>query len=672
MPEPPANRLKFPRLERVKLSRFSLYSLNPNPDIALPPGVFCLAGANGLGKTTFLTTLNYALTGIVVDPARDLSGSIEEYFRYSQTFSSDYFSGRIDEEDREAAAVELRFSLGLRSYRIVRGLFEPSGLRELTVTRRESVDAQATNSEDVDGQTMTAGERLEMYEQLVVEDVGVRSFAQFAFLQHFVFTFDESRRLLFWDRRALEQALFLAFGADYEIAQRADSLRREVERQDSIVRNFNWRASGIRVQLKALVEAVNTAENPAADALAREEHEIFQREFDKCREKLDAKDAEVSDVELAIMEESSERTSLQAEYARRFAERVHKRSRVELHPLIRSTLTASECSVCGTAGNSIVSHIRGVLDGHRCPLCESPLQPGFEEEGVAQRLRKIDERLVRAELLLTEAHQRRDRLRAEREAAVQQLRACEEQLREWEAANSETLKRLLAPPSGVEEKIMSLRTTMEDYLSTKDQAFEQRNRARAELRRSQEDLQVSYAEAEEHFVPLFQDLAFLFIGIDLDIRLDASASLSGGLSLVIELRSSKRRQSHQLSESQRFFLDIALRMALARYISDRAFTAPMMIDTPEGSLDIAYESRAGQMFAKFVRDGHDLLMTANINSSQLLLQLAAECGKDQMKLQRMTAWAQLSEVQVKEQNLFDEAYDRIEAALSEGVDVARP
>ena len=88
-----------------------------------------------------------------------------------------------------------------------------------------------------------------------------------------------------------------------------------------------------------------------------------------------------------------------------------------------------------------------------------------------------------------------------------------------------------------------------------------------------------------------------------------------------------------------------------------------MIDTPEGSLDIAYEARAGDMFADFVRDGFNIVMTANINSSQLLIRLAERCGTDLMQLVRMTEWTPLTEVQAEEEDLFNEAYGRIEAEL---------
>src|SRR5262249_15161180 len=147
-------------------------------------------------------------------------------------------------------------------------------------------------------------------------------------------------------------------------------------------------------------------------------------------------------------------------------------------------------------------------------------------------------------------------------------------------------------------------------------AYALRDEKKKELKALQRSLESSYAAAEEEFVPLFRDLAELFLGIELDVRLEGKVAT--GLVLVLELRSTVRREQHQHSESQRFFVDIALRMAMAQFMSSDEAPAGLLIDTPEGSLDIAYESRAGEMFAKFVKGGHSIMMTANINTSQLL------------------------------------------------------
>ena len=104
-------------------------------------------------------------------------------------------------------------------------------------------------------------------------------------------------------------------------------------------------------------------------------------------------------------------------------------------------------------------------------------------------------------------------------------------------------------------------------------------------------------------------------------------------------------------------------MALAQYMCSEDRGGSLYVDTPEGSLDIAYEARAGRMFADFTTSGHNLMMTANINTSQLLLELATACRAEGMTLHRMTSWTELSDVQLSEEELFERAYDAIEDSL---------
>ena len=122
-----------------------------------------------------------------------------------------------------------------------------------------------------------------------------------------------------------------------------------------------------------------------------------------------------------------------------------------------------------------------------------------------------------------------------------------------------------------------------------------------------------------------------------------------------------RLSADRLSESQRFFLDIALRMALSEFMSPAGST--MLIDTPEGSLDIAYEARAGNMFDSYSRAGNDIMMTANLRSSKLIERLAQTAKRERMQVVKMTEWADLSAVQLAEESLFDEEYQAIEKAL---------
>jgi len=142
----------------------------------------------------------------------------------------------------------------------------------------------------------------------------------------------------------------------------------------------------------------------------------------------------------------------------------------------------------------------------------------------------------------------------------------------------------------------------------------------------------------------------------LDILLE---SREKSLTLALEIKRTRRRASHDLSESQRFFIDIALRMAFAEFSSPGSGKAPLYIDTPEGSLDLAYEEQAGKMIAKFAKT-HRVFMTANVNTSQLLRSIANHSRASGLSIQRLYQWTELSEVQAPQERKFDRTLNEIE------------
>ncbi len=160
------NKLTFPKVKKIVLTRFSLYSSQPAISVDIPNGVFCLAGANGLGKSTFLSTVNYAITGIVSDPRK--FESVDEYYRYGLRFTADYFSGRINETDRDAAEVALDLQVGNRLYQITRGMFELEELRDLKIYDTSHREPDLIS----DGSDMSSKERHQEYAKSVASAVG--------------------------------------------------------------------------------------------------------------------------------------------------------------------------------------------------------------------------------------------------------------------------------------------------------------------------------------------------------------------------------------------------------------------------------------------------------------------------------------------------------------------
>jgi len=104
----------LPKIHEVIISDFSLYKLKPEIILDMNDGVFCLAGANGLGKSTFISILSYALMGIVVDPKKNFGSinSIPKFVKENERFAFSYFNGRVDESKRDLAYVSVKFSIG--------------------------------------------------------------------------------------------------------------------------------------------------------------------------------------------------------------------------------------------------------------------------------------------------------------------------------------------------------------------------------------------------------------------------------------------------------------------------------------------------------------------------------------------------------------------------------
>lgn len=654
------NGLTLPQIIGIKLNSFSLYTLEPDIETSLAQGVFCLAGANGLGKSTFLAALNYALTGIVRNPNRKFN-SMEDYYRdeLSVSYSQEYFQGRISEQDRESSAISVSMRIGKKVYDITRGVFQPEELRILRI-----VD-QAKTETIIDDTSVGSKEMNDFYKLQVAEDIGLSSFEQFVFLQHFVFTFDESRFLLLWDKRALNTAVYLCVGADLNKVKESERLLRQMEKAASRARNFNWQASIVRNEIQILKESLGTKNTPKQLEIVFGQHKALQTELEVIQKKFESKKAQLSDKQLLWAEQSAEVATLQAEYNKQFDERIQKRVHVRSHPTIIDSINSDKCVICGVQSSEVTKTLKTKIESNRCPLCNSSLPKQKSDATGFERLKEIDSAIAKKKMNMESVRLSTERISRETASLVKKRDAVLEKLEDFENANEATLYTIKAKASGGDKYLENKLAALEENLRKKKAAYLERDKKKSEYLLLQRDLERMYVQAQNKFVPLFRDLAFLFLGIDVDIRMEFSTQVdSPGVSLTLEMQGKVRRQDYELSESQRFFVDIALRMAIAQYMSKDNLGATLFIDTPEGSLDIAYESRVGQMFAQFVGRGNNIIMTANINSSQILRKLASMCGKSTMTLQRMTSWTELTEVQMEESLLFSEALEKIESALS--------
>lgn len=654
---PTSLKLRLPQIDGVKLRRFSLFTANPDAEFACGDGVMCLVGANGIGKSTLLAAVNFGLTGIVADPQRTFE-SMEGYYRYTRIYSASYFRGRITGEDEAEAEITVCFHLGKFDYEVQRGIFEPDELRGLSIRNRENDEVVIATPD------MPRADRHRTYVEHLVQHSGVSSFEEFAFLQHFVFTFDEQRNTLFWNPRVMDRVLYRAFGVQPDMAKRADSMWRDIEQEDSRVRNYQWEATRMRKrinEIRAQAHAGSSAQQ-TYDTLTAD-HKRLSEQFEEESKSLHELEDALKDANLRLADQSVREMALRDEYAQYFDHRLSLRPPLAQHPLITQSIADQVCGLCGNNTKAAILAIEAKLQETNCPLCDSPLELEPATDVDSTRLQEIDKELADTKQAIRNVLKTIEKLGVDQTRAQRDWENTKNKLDEFDRQNNtllEQLRRTLNQSAG-EASLSDYRQQLGLLENEKKRAYDRREELKLQRVNLQKELEQQYRQVEETFVPRFTDLAHRFLGMPLTVQMDAGAGRD--LKLVVTVRGTTRRQQQNLSESQRFFLDIALRMALTQHMSAPDAKGGMVIDTPEGSLDIAYEKRAGDMLAMFAEAGHRVIMTANLNSSQLLLELAKRCGRSRLQMCRMTDWAELSEVQQEEDALFDDAYSRIESAM---------
>lgn len=645
---------RLPRIASVRLNSFDLYRVDPDPSVVIDRPVLCLVGANGLGKSTFLNTLNYGITGAIPDPLRDYK-SPEEYLEDSSRGDriDQYFTGRISELRRPLANVVVELAWDDVSITVTRDIFERRGVSRLEIRRGADVEVlDREQSEDLK----------ERYEREVLAASQVPSFDRFVFLYHFVFTFDEGRHLISWDDRAITDALYLAFGGKGD-ATKSAKLTRDMERASSRARNTRFMAKAVTDRIKSL-QGLLDDDQTAAEGDERElmaERDALEKDQATSEARLDAIDRDRQSADLRWAEISSRISDRQARYRQVFASRASRAGGVAFHPAVRATIDEDECAICHTTsvGHVVSAH----LAAGECPLCGSAVGEADAADEVLATLKELDAELIDLRGQLEQVLAERTRLETSRSAAADAVSAANQALEAFFEKTGDGLE--MERLKGRDWATGEIKKQIEERGRLLRQAQghrENRDAIRQELRTLERGLQAGFDEAARIFVPRFRELAQQFIGLPIDVELEQRTGVEvAGFRLKLTMDDQLRSSAQRLSESQRFFIDIALRMAIAEIMTIGSST--LLIDTPEGSLDIAYEAKAGQMFDAFVASGNYIIMTANLRSSALLVNLAELRTSAGMQIVRMTDWTSLTQVQEEEEERLDEAYDDIEKAL---------
>lgn len=215
----------LPKVESLTIHGFRKIFTCENFKINLSNNLNILLGGNGLGKTTLLQCVIYALTGGTDD------ANIEE--NRSLRWNHTYFKGKIDDD----AYVIVEFFLGENLVSFKRG-FHSTKILDCTISIPGEDKVSCT------------------IEQAVCEYGNYKSVEDFSFLINRLLYLPESRRSLLWDHDAQIRALMI-INNEFIVEEEYRILRQVIKEKDSNKRKIHWDIGRIEKR-KSLIAKVST------------------------------------------------------------------------------------------------------------------------------------------------------------------------------------------------------------------------------------------------------------------------------------------------------------------------------------------------------------------------------------------------------------------------------
>src|SRR6266496_178370 len=576
-------------------------------DWELKPGINTIIGGTALGKTTLVYALQFGVFDKMVLNTGD---------RIEREFFVDRLTNRSPNEVRaRPPTVEVHFEVAGSEFVIKRNL--------LTGAQIEATcDQRAINSRE--------------YIERLCEKTGLKDdYEALKALQSYLLFFGESRFLLAWENLIQNEILNLLL-SDHSTYERLAKLWDEVESADSEARNISAQASRLEKdlerleatsdiqarerQLQVFIERRKVAETHVENIQQqlKSEMEILQKQnrdvagaYASFHDKLDVFEADIEgefDDELLAAAEATPTIASIRRALEDFYQRPNERT----------------CPSCGRPKLSpAVAELARVAAEHarsgHCIVCSKELATTRStKRGRAARIKATDEsanQLQQAIFKREQTRNRLDALRSEHSEATQNLANAR-------AAEITFLNK--HQRSGTE----LLTVTVDQMRKRQRNAEQRRNRRASMLRKELSITNAAFGKIQTGITKAFKKYATLYLDEKCDVAfLDEHAlpskkgpQIKPPHAAFFPVVSGEIRQSAQaLSDAQRSFVDLAFRMAVIDvWHQQTANTMTMVIETPEGAVDIAYMDRVAMMLRTFAAQGHTLIITTNLNNDVFL------------------------------------------------------
>lgn len=657
----------LPKLLNISISNYSFYEQQPNFNFNFTDGISAIIGANGVGKTTFINMIIYCLVGY----KKELKGRGQN--KKITYINSDYFRNRINNEYEvnfnSKASVTLNFQLNTKTIEITRSLVE------------NYILCLKVNDEIINDTSF------EEYEGLICKLSNIPFFKDFELIIRQFLLFDESRKNVSWEIDTQGEILRILL-LDNDLYTRYSELLENITIYDSKGRHAseNQRMAEesyrdlIAEKEKLFAKIESNRETSDKDKSLIENKLNISKDIEEIKEAITVNSGLISELvgKNDYLVSSRENIKIDIEKIEEAIEKAETKlyssyydALPDYYYTIEHALSKNgECLICGTKSKELKDATNLRIKNNRCLICSSSLKVNDSvDEQLIDKINELNKekqtninKLDNIDKEINSNYNIIDKYELENKSYIKTIESKKNELIliDNELSNISADQK----PDTYTAIINSKKELISKWKEKKKYYYDLRIKTEQEFKVYSNEFKFTIESLNNSLSEYFNKYAKTFIGWDCELTVREKAIKKIPHYYYLPLVDKSLRESPEaVSESQRFFLDQAFRMAVINFMQDNIpnFSTFFITETPEGSLDMIYEMQVAKMFLKFSQTNNNIIFTSNLNSSSFLKKLFEKFTKKDMdsKILNLLEKSRMSYLQKSGRRFLDDLIDEL-------------
>lgn len=608
----------LPELLSINIKNYTLYPNGLDYTFDFIKGFNLILGGNGMGKTTFVSLIKYALIG-----------NYKKQFEYTRTYKEnkiekrernpdDFFKNRIDNNIKLDAdpVVTISFKVNQSVFTVTRGLKEIR-IESLYIDGAEIEGDKILESkyEFLKNKSDAVNNYLPYIFESHLQNLSGISFDDLIFFVNYILFFGEDHKTILWDED-VQKELFNTFFNSPELNLERQEAERQAKYYDSRARHKSEDKRAIRKVLDK-VEKKSNSKGFSISTIVNLKDKIDKLNIETIEVHNKRKE---NDTSISIMQSDKNLLSQKVDEVEttrnalinRLSFSEYKNHHRLYDSFLKNIQTNHICPLCNSQSEEL--YLKSIQNQDKCWVCNNEIintseinaeskealqKLNIEFNEATNKLKNLQKEIKYLEKINTDLDNRFRELEIEKRQSQMHLRELE-----FENSQQQGQNELQA----FYEEIEKLSREQEEFSSISEER-------RTEAKRIAQLIESTVLKNVQNFSNQFSVYAKMFLGVECKLTYDKldNDDLKKFYPII---NNTVRKSEFELSESQRFFIDHSFRMSILTHF----YTAPTfyIIETPDSSLDIAYEKNAADVFSSFLDRPYSLILTSNLNNSSFI------------------------------------------------------